>query len=87
MKEKELSLFRNLLQEALQWPQAKTLRGFIENVKATGLGHGPFPDSFTEWLEWATKKADWYDPLVKQSDELLDDADRSTLTLLKRPQN
>jgi hypothetical protein len=31
------------------------------------------------WLEWAKKKADWYDPMMENSDEL-NDIDMESLT-------
>ena len=28
-------------------------------------------NDFPNWLAWAKKKADWYDPLVKSEDDIL----------------
>ena len=33
------------------------------------------------WLNWARKKADWYDPFVESNDELLSEANKEKLTL------
>jgi len=37
-------------------------------------------DELRNWLLWGRKKADWYDPLVAISDELMEDVDKDTLT-------
>lgn len=38
-----------------------------------------------EWLAWARKKADWYDPFIESEDELLKGVDRNTLSMGKKP--
>ena len=36
-----------------------------------------------EWIQWAQKKANWYNPNINEQDELLDFVDKDTLTLKK----
>ena len=43
-----------------------------------------FPPEAQEWLQWAKRKADWYDPLIEGPDELLADVDLNTLEFPKR---
>ena len=40
----------------------------------------PITENLRNWLEWAKKKADWYDPFKVISDDLLADVDMVTLT-------
>jgi len=32
-----------------------------------------------EWLDWARKKADWYDPFIEMNDEVMERIDRDKL--------
>jgi hypothetical protein len=32
-----------------------------------------------EWLKWARKKADWFDPFIEMDDEVMDRIDRDKL--------
>lgn len=43
------------------------------------------PPETLKWLEWAERKADWYDPLMERPDELLADVGQNTLEFLKKP--
>ena len=42
-------------------------------------------EEVTAWLEWARKKADWYDPFIEKADDLLGDVDKETLSIKKKP--
>jgi|GEM_PF-6308557 len=37
------------------------------------------PEELQQYLEWARKKADWYDPFINASDEFLKDADKEVI--------
>ena len=41
-------------------------------------------NDLTNWLKWARKKADWYDPFVEEDDKLLEDVDREKLTFKEK---
>jgi len=36
-------------------------------------------DQKKEWLNWARKKADWYDPFIELNDEVMERIDRDKL--------
>jgi hypothetical protein len=40
-------------------------------------------EELKNWLNWARKKADWYDPFTEAEDQLLCDADRNSLAFKK----
>ncbi len=75
--------FKTLLQKAARWHKATNLRNYIAEVEAKNMAGGNQPDDLSAWLDWATAKADWYDPFVEQPDELLDTVDRETLAIPK----
>ena len=77
-KEKELSDFKLLLQQAHRWRETTILREYIAAVANQADTHNA-PKDLQAWLAWARQKADWYDPLVEREDELLADIDRDRI--------
>jgi hypothetical protein len=70
---KELKAFRELLENAKRWENAKTLRNFISALQE-------IPNLAPEdWLNWAKRKAEWYDPTVNGNDPYLIEVDKSVL--------
>jgi hypothetical protein len=84
-REKELADFRVLLEKAERWHKSENLRSYIDEVeRRDGMGGGKSipgdtinPKDLVEWVAWARKKADWYDPFVEAVDELLVDVKRN----------
>lgn len=60
-KKQEVNEVRGLIDQAQQWKRAQLLRDYLAAM----------PDANPEWLTWAKKKADWFDPLISAEDELL----------------
>lgn len=79
-QEKELSDFKGLLQDAERWRQLEILRNYINAVEAKAVASNDTSEKLKNWLSWARKKVDWYDPYIKAEDELLKDVDRSSLS-------
>ncbi|MDP1801811.1 MAG: hypothetical protein Q8L81_10690 [Bacteroidota bacterium] len=79
-KEEELIKFKGLLQNAKRWQEAEFIRSYISAVEKK-----PIQDEFSElsqgWIQWARKKADWYDPNIEAEDSMMQGVDRSSLTL------
>jgi len=88
-KEDELKDFKTLLNQADRWKRVQVLREFISDAKSRAVLNDQSPDKFDVWLDWATKKVNWYDPYIESQDELLVDVDRETLAFKKprRSQN
>lgn len=59
----------------------KVLREFIADAKAQAISSNTVSDEFLRWVEWATKKADWYDPYLEEEDSLLGEVDKETLSI------
>lgn len=70
--EREKAGFSQLEAEALQYEQAVRIRTFIAAVRAQYADATEVPADVLEWLDWASQKADWVDPLVQCSDVILD---------------
>lgn len=64
-KEREAQAFKDFLEKAQQWQQAKMLREYIAAVESKAQQNDHFTDDTRAWLEWAQQKADDVDPLKK----------------------
>lgn len=84
-KHKDLVSFKKLLMDSERWHKAENLRRYIHELEARAASNQPIPPETLEWLEWAKRKADWYDPFIESPDELLADVDQNTLEFLKKP--
>ncbi|SCB87243.1 hypothetical protein GA0116948_101603 [Chitinophaga costaii] len=78
-KKTEFSLFRQLLKDSRRWKDAAILREYIDQIERSTMAEGNITEEMTVWLEWARKKADWFDPLVNSTDEWLEDVDPNSL--------
>ncbi|MCW3107243.1 MAG: hypothetical protein JWQ09_1749 [Segetibacter sp.] len=86
-QEKELEDFKGILQQASRLHKATTIRTYIDKVEAHAAENGNVTEEIMQWLAWARKKADWYDPLIECEDDLLKDIDRDTLAFKKKMSN
>ncbi len=64
MKRLEFVAFEGLMGCSERWDKVRMLREYIDEVERRG-GADP------EWVAWAKKKADWYDPFVGREDGVL----------------
>lgn len=78
-QEEELRDFKAMLAKADRWHKANNLRAFIDAVESEAQAGNRLSSELTNWLQWARKKADWYDPFVEAEDDLLNGADKDTL--------
>lgn len=81
----DLEAFRQTLYKAERWHKAENLRNYINEVESKALTNNNLTEETKEWLMWASKKADWYDPFVESDDELLNGVDKETLSLNRKP--
>ncbi len=79
-KRTELARFRELLVKAKRMNQTLVIRNFIDSVEKNAAGKNRMTPELQQWIDWANHKADWYDPMIEEKDELLDGVDRSTLS-------
>jgi hypothetical protein len=82
-KERELQKFKDLLEESKRWEKVKVLRDYLNYIEQRGQKDKLSEEEFSKWLMWAKKKADWYDPMIESSDELLMNIDKESLSFKK----
>lgn len=81
-KQQELINFKKLLIDSDRWHRAENLRRYIHELEVRAE-KTQSPET-QEWLAWAKSKADWYDPFIESTDELLTDVDQNILELPKK---
>lgn len=65
-KELEIAHTKELVNMADDYQIASNIRAYINALVESGN-----KDATIEWIEWARKKADWYDPTIARNDEYL----------------
>jgi hypothetical protein len=79
-QKKELSKFKQLLFDAHRFTIANQVRAYADHIENDAKQKNCLNDEAKGDIEWARKKADWFDPtLAEQKDELLDSIDKETL--------
>lgn len=53
-----------LLQQAELFARAQMIRTFVNEVKRKAISLGEIPGQTQQWIAWAERKADEYDPTV-----------------------
>ena len=78
-KAKELSDFKTMFVLSNRYQKAIELRNYIEAVISHSLKNGSISKDLEIWIEWAKKKADWFDPFINAPDEYLNDTDKNKI--------
>ena len=55
-----------MVNKADDYRMASDIRAYIDAVVESGS-----EEATSEWIEWARRKADWYDPTIARNDEYL----------------
>jgi hypothetical protein len=74
-KQIELANFKLLLANAERLDKVTKLRNYIKAVEDNAVANNYDDSELSNWINWAKDKIDWYDPLIKKEDELLNDND------------
>lgn len=75
----ELEKFKDLFRLQTRWHQAETMRAFLDTYEEIFSASNDFNEEQQNWLEWARKKTEWYDPFIEDDDELMRGIDRDKL--------
>ncbi|MFA6076398.1 MAG: hypothetical protein WCV63_11300 [Negativicutes bacterium] len=66
---REVERIRALENASLDFETADRIRAYVKAV-VTSRGQNGLDDETAVWVDWAMKKADWFDPIVARNDEL-----------------
>jgi hypothetical protein len=78
-KAKESRKFKDLFLEATRLHQANIIRTYIQALETDAIKNGSLTSELKDWINWAKKKADWYDPLINEEDPILDNSNKATI--------
>jgi Ulp1 family protease len=71
-KDEEITKFNKLVALSEQHNKTLLIRQYIEAVKEKAINTNNLTPEKQEWINWATDKADWLDPLINKPDVILD---------------
>jgi len=83
-QEKELEVFKSLLQDSERWHKSVNLGNYINEIETKAIAADKVTEELKTWLDWAKKKADWYDPFIGKEDDILNGIDKSSLIIKKK---
>jgi hypothetical protein len=86
-KNQELLGFKRLIVDAEKWQISQRIRSYLEAVEQKAVRENALTKELKDWLHWAHKKTDWYDPLINTEDEWLSDEDRNSFLALGKKLN
>ncbi|MCW3070758.1 MAG: hypothetical protein JWO44_648 [Bacteroidetes bacterium] len=81
--ENELVKFKLLKKEAELWREASEIRAYLGSIEEKAIKEQNLTDELKDWLKWAHKKVDWYDPNIEAKDPLMEGVDKENLTFKK----
>lgn len=75
LKEDELNKFIQFYNNAHRWKNYNILKEYFDFINT----QSDKSSQTEQWLEWASKKLEWYNPLTDVKEEFLEDVDKDTL--------
>jgi len=75
----ELEKFNAILIQQNRWHRAQIMRDYLNHYENYFQNLNQLDEQKKEWLNWARKKADWYDPFIELNDEVMERIDRDKL--------
>ncbi|ESU19479.1 hypothetical protein FEDK69T_31510 [Flavobacterium enshiense DK69] len=87
LRDSELQRTKELFSDAIYHNKARIIREYLNEIESSALQHDKLTAELQEWLKWAKAKADWFDPMIKKEDELLNEVDKEELITTKKTNN
>ncbi|MFL5762691.1 MAG: hypothetical protein ACJ77K_02040 [Bacteroidia bacterium] len=81
--ENELVKFKLLKKQAELWREASEIRAYLGSLEEKATKEQSLTDELKDWLKWAHKKVDWYDPNIEAQDPLMEGVNKENLTFKK----
>lgn len=72
--QEEVNKFKLLKENAKRWKETVELRNYIQAVENDANKNNNLTEELKTWLQWATDKANWYDPIIQKEDEFFNNA-------------
>lgn len=81
----EIENFKKLLEESDRCKKAVDMRNYIKQIENNAIKDNNLSEELINWIKWANNKADWYDPITRKQDELLNEKDINDILNPKQP--
>lgn len=80
----ELASFIKLKTDSELWEKTLIMRRYLDETERLAKEQNTCDEETESYLKWARAKVDWYDPFINKDDELLNEVDKKTLTVVKK---
>lgn len=67
----EANKFKNLFFDANRLHQANIMMNYVNTIEVNANNNNQMTNELKEWIIWAKKKIDWYNPLINADDQIL----------------
>ncbi|MBA3899408.1 MAG: hypothetical protein H0X62_04225, partial [Bacteroidetes bacterium] len=67
----------------LRWQKEREIRAYLCSLEEKATQEQSLTHELTDWLKWAHKKVDWYDPNIEAQDLLMEGVNKENLTFKK----
>lgn len=81
MSSRELN---NYLVNAIYHKNAKIVREYLNEIETIAIQNNQHTNELQDWLNWANIKTDWFDPVTKSEDWILNNSDKEELIPIKK---
>ncbi|MBC5836003.1 hypothetical protein G6N05_14170 [Flavobacterium sp. F372] len=78
-KEKEFAKTKKLFSDSEKFNKAIIYRNYINVTEQKAIAENNLTDELKSWIKWAKDKANWIDPFINKTDELLTEKDKEEL--------
>lgn len=79
----DLEKFRKLILDSERWSKANEIRNYIKYVESNKERLSQKFENIDNWIAWAKKRVDWYDPLIDSEDDLLSEFNKTHQAILE----
>lgn len=83
-REDELQRTKELFNDAIYYNKAKIVREYLNELETKASLNNQLTNELQDWLKWAKDKIDWFDPMIKKEDLLLNESDKEDLISIKK---
>lgn len=71
-KDEEIQKFNKLVELSKQYNKSRLIREYIKAEYENAVDKNNLTPEKMEWIKWANDKADWLDPVINKTDDILD---------------
>lgn len=78
-KEKEFVKTKIFFSDSEKFNKTTIYRNYIKAIEQKAIAENNLTDELKSWIKWANDKANWFDPFINKTDDLLTEKDKEEL--------